>query len=113
MNEENLTSPWIMFEAGAISKVVDESRICVIVFGIRKTDLVGPLANFQAIDFNREEVRQLLITINKAGKDAALAERNLDDAFDMWWLRLEEKIEAVSSAAQQPSGPHRSLEDLL
>ena len=38
MTEGNLTSPWIMFEAGAISKVVDESRVCPIVFGIKTTD---------------------------------------------------------------------------
>jgi len=66
MTEENLASPWIMFEAGAISKVVGEARVCPIVFGIDKTDLVGPLAMFQAIEFNRTEVRQLLTTINNA-----------------------------------------------
>jgi hypothetical protein len=27
MTEENLTSPWIMFEAGAISKVVEEGPV--------------------------------------------------------------------------------------
>jgi hypothetical protein len=53
MTEENLTSPWIMFEAGAISKVVEEGLVCPIVFGINKTDLVGPLASFQAIASQR------------------------------------------------------------
>lgn len=75
MTEENLTSPWIMFEAGAISRVVEEGRVCPIVFGVRKTDLVGPLASFQAIEFNRAEVRQLLTTINNAAKEAALLGR--------------------------------------
>jgi len=92
MTEENLTSPWIMFEAGAISKVVDESLVCSIVFGINKTDLVGPLASFQAIAFNKDEVRELLVTINKAAKEATLLERSLDEQFDMWWPKLEEKV---------------------
>jgi TIR domain len=113
MTQENLTSPWIMFEAGAISKVVEEGLVCPIVFGINKTDLLGPLASFQAIAFDRDEVRQLVRTINKAAKEAALAERSLDEAFDKWWPDLEQKVEAISSAAQQPSGPHRSVEDLL
>src|SRR5262249_35783376 len=53
MTAENLASPWIMFEAGAISRVIEEkARVCPIVFGIAKTDLVGPLASFQAIEFN-------------------------------------------------------------
>jgi hypothetical protein len=112
MTEENLTSPWIMFEAGAISKVVEEGLVCPIVFGIKTTDLVGPLKNFQAIAFNKAEVRQLLGTINKAGKEAALPERSLDEQFDKWWPDLKQKVEAISSA--QPSAePQRTERDLL
>jgi hypothetical protein len=112
MTEENLTSPWIMFEAGAISKVVEEGLVCPIVFGIKTTDLVGPLKNFQAIAFNRTEVHQLLKTINKAAKEAALSERSLDEAFNMWWPKLKEKVEAISST-QPPTEQHRSERDLL
>jgi hypothetical protein len=113
MTEESLTSPWIMFEAGAISKVVEEGRVCPIVFDIGKTDLAGPLAIFQAIAFNETEVRQLLKTINKAAKEAALSERALEEAFSMWWPRLEQKVQAISSASQPPSRPQRSQMDLL
>jgi hypothetical protein len=112
MTEENLTSPWIMFEAGAISKVVDESRVCPIVFGIKTTDLVGPLKGFQAIAFNKADVRQLLGTINKAAKEAGLPERSLDEQFDKWWSDLEQKVQTIS-AAQPTSELHRSEEDLL
>ena len=86
-----------MFEAGAISKVVDESRVCPIVFGIKTTDLVGPLEGFQAIDFNETDVRQLLRTVNKAAKEAGLSERSLDEQFDKWWSDLEQKVQAISS----------------
>jgi hypothetical protein len=102
-----------MFEAGAISKVVEKARVCPIVFGIRKTDLVGPLAGFQAIEFNRAEVRQLLTTVNNAANEAALTERRLDEAFNKWWPHLERKVEAISSAAPLPSGPHRQDRELL
>src|SRR5262249_4619623 len=107
-----LEAPWIMFEAGAISRVV-EGRVCPIVFDCNKTDLVGPLASFQATAFNKVEVRQLLTTINNAGKDAALTETSLDAAFNMWWPELEKKITAILSAEQPPEGPHRSERDLL
>ena len=113
MTAENLTSPWIMFEAGAISKVVDESRVCPIVFGINKTDLVGPLASFQVTDFNETEVRQLLTTVNNAAKEVALSERSLNAAFEKWWPDLEEKVQAISSGQPTTSVTHRSQEDLL
>jgi hypothetical protein len=76
-------------------------------------DLVGPLASFQAIAFNKTEVRQLLATINNAAKEAALKDQNLDVAFDKWWPDLERKVEAISSAAQPPSEPQRNERDLL
>src|SRR5262245_26261615 len=107
-----LEAPWIMFEAGAISRVV-EGRVCPIVFDCNKTDLVGPLASFQATAFNKTEVRQLLTTINNAGKDAALTETSLNAAFNMWWPELEKKVGAILSAEQPPEGPHRSERDLL
>lgn len=115
MTRDNLESPWIMFEAGAISKVVEEARVCPIVFGgIRVTDLVGPLADFQAIEFNRTRVRQLLTSINNAApKEVTLTDRDLDEAFNMWWTELETRVEAISTTAQPPSGPRRTPEDLL
>jgi len=115
MTRDNLESPWIMFEAGAISKVVeDKARVCPIVFGIGRNDLKGPLKGFQAIEFNRTEVHQLLMTINKAApKEVALAEGSLNAAFNMWWPELERKVEAISSAVQPPSGPVRDERDLL
>src|SRR5262245_41212655 len=89
MTEENLTSPWIMFEAGAISKVVEEARVCPILFGCRKADLEGPLTSFQSTAFNKAEIRQLLMTINNAAKEAAMPERSLEEAFEMWWPRAD------------------------
>ena len=78
MTAENRSSPWIMFEAGAISKVVEEKAgVCPIIFGIKKTDLVGPLASFMATEFNRAEVRQLLTTINNAAKEWGQARGDL------------------------------------
>jgi hypothetical protein len=115
MTQEALSSSWIMFEAGAISKVVERARVCCIVFGIKTTDIVGPLARFQAIAFDRDEVRQLLTTINNAApKEAALTDKALDLAFDKWWPDLEEKVDAIPSAAQPPtSEPLRSRDNLL
>jgi TIR domain len=114
MTEENLTSPWIMFEAGAISKVVEEREglVCSIVFGIKPTDLIGPLKSFQVTAFNKDEVRKLLKTINKVAKEAALPEQSLDEQFDMWWPRLEEKVEAIMSTQPQTE-PQRDQRDLL
>src|SRR5262249_45030892 len=55
---------------------------------------------------------QLLSTINKAAKEAALPDRSVDAAFDKWWPDLEQKVEAIPTALP-PSVPHRKDSDLL
>lgn len=47
LTRDNLQSPWIMFEAGAISKVVGEASVCPILFELDPTDISGPLNQFQ------------------------------------------------------------------
>ena len=56
LTRDNLDAPWIMFEAGALSKKLDTSRVCPILFaGLETTDLKGPLGQFQAAKFNKED----------------------------------------------------------
>ena len=52
LTKENLTKPWIMFEAGALSKQLDSSRVCPVLFGVESADLEGPLVQFQASPFS-------------------------------------------------------------
>jgi TIR domain-containing protein len=53
MTRESLRSLWIPFEAGAISKSVDKSRIYAVTFDILPTDIQGPLTRFQSVKFER------------------------------------------------------------
>ena len=50
---ENQNSPWILFEAGALSKNIEESKVYPILFNFDTIDLSGPLASFQATKFNK------------------------------------------------------------
>ena len=75
LTKENLTKPWIMFEAGALSKQLDSSKVCPVLFGVESADLEGPLVQFQASPFSEVEMKKLIRTIN-----AGLADQRLDDA---------------------------------
>lgn len=108
LTKENLKSPWIMFEAGAISRTVDKARICPIVFDLRPTDVQGPLARFQATNFEKSEIRQLLGTINDSAGDSGLDEKVLDDVFHMWWPRLHVEVEEILKQA-----PHLQKEPVI
>ena len=56
-----------MFEAGAIARSQKKGRVCAILPRIEPTDVEGPLQAFQAAKFSKEEIHQLLCTINNTG----------------------------------------------
>ena len=95
LTRESLDSSWVIFEAGALSKSVQSSRICPLLFGITPSDLPGPLGQFQATVFAREEILKMMRTINGAMKEGALNDPVLDKVFEMWWPDLEQKINAA------------------
>jgi hypothetical protein len=94
LTKDNLQSPWIMFEAGALSKNIDNSKVCPIVFGVDPTDIQGPLIQFQAAKFTKEEVKKVIKMINTELNDSALSTEVFENVFEMWWPKLYEKIES-------------------
>jgi hypothetical protein len=92
LTSDNLESSWIMFEAGAISIAFAESKICPILFGLKKKDLRGPLNQFQAINFEKEEFKALIETINGELGPEALPESTLSRVFEKWWPDLQTDI---------------------
>lgn len=95
LTRDNLLNPWIMFEAGALSKQMETSRICVILFGLENTDLVGPLVQFQATSFKKGDVKKLVKTINNACGDNKLTDDMVDNVFEKWWPELEQRVNSV------------------
>lgn len=95
LTRENLDSMWIMFEAGALSKQMDKSRICPILFGIENTDMQGPLVQFQATNFNETDIRKLIEAINSCCEENKLEEPVLEEVFNLWWPRLEKEISKI------------------
>ncbi|HWY12667.1 MAG TPA: TIR domain-containing protein [Bacteroidia bacterium] len=55
--KENIDSSWMMFEAGAISKTLDSSKVCPLLFGIDNSDFKGPLTQFQTSQFNKSDIK--------------------------------------------------------
>ena len=64
ITQDNIHSDWLLFEAGALSKSLEKSHVCPILFGITNTDLTGPLKQFQTTVFGKSDVYRLLGVIN-------------------------------------------------
>jgi hypothetical protein len=112
---ENPEAPWLVFEAGALSKNLDRSKVCPLLFGeIEPTDIKGPLVQFQAAKFGKEEMRRVLKMINTELGDAGLSPEVLESVFEMWWPKLEEKVTLqLRETAEAGANARRSDRDML
>ncbi|MFC6089816.1 toll/interleukin-1 receptor domain-containing protein [Saccharothrix lopnurensis] len=100
LTSANQGSRWINFEAGAISNSVGETAVVPLLLDLGKTDVVGPLSQFQAVDATaRAEVHQMLKDINDA-QGEPLPERVLARAFDHGWPAFEEAVRRFREQAQ-------------
>src|SRR4051794_18245619 len=63
LTADNMSSPALHFEAGALSKALDKSLVCTYLLGVQPADLRWPLATFQATRANKEETKRLVTTI--------------------------------------------------
>lgn len=100
VTRSNISSSWLNFEAGALSKSLTESRVTPFLFNVEPTDLIRtPLSLFQATRNNREDVRQLVRSLNAAAQELALGQQALITTFDKWWPELEAKLAEVEAYA--------------
>lgn len=113
ITQDNIHSEWIMFEAGALSKRLDKSHVCPILFGITNTDLAGPLKQFQTTEFERKDFHKLLGIINGQLGELKLPPKTLDIVFEKWWPDLETRVQAILGDVKQADKPIRSDRELL
>lgn len=95
LTKDNLNKHWILFEAGALSKNFGKSNVCTILFNLDSADFSGPLTSFQATKFDKADFKKLLVTVNNTGGDAKLDSTLLNDVFEMWWPKLEARINDI------------------
>jgi hypothetical protein len=112
LTPENLNSPWIHFEAGALSKQQQNTRVCTFLYEVDLVDVKEPLAQFQNTQAGKEDIRELIHTINNIQRDSRLPDSEIDAQFDMWWPNLEERLKSVPQTREQAT-PKRDVKDIL
>jgi len=94
LTPENLNAAWIHFEAGALSKTLEKSFVCPYLFDLEPADLKGPLVQFNAAKADKEDTRKLVLTINDA-QEAPLPTTTIEESFEVWWPKLEERLNSL------------------
>jgi len=115
VTKDNLNSPWILFEAGALAKSMEDGRVTPLLLDLDFKDVSGPLAQFQAKKADKAGIKQLVADLNKSASSPTPKDR-LNQLFDPLYAALGEKIEAIPAAegSQEEARPEGEiLEELV
>jgi len=97
VTKDNLEAPWLSFEAGALSKTMEKSFVTPFLFDIKRSEVKGPILQFQSTIFEKEDIKKMVKTLNKASGDTGISETRLDNYFDVWYPTLENKLNELKS----------------
>ncbi|WP_071603344.1 TIR domain-containing protein [Dickeya zeae] len=81
VTKENLDAPWLNFEAGALGKSVEKSRVSPFLYKLKRSEIKGPILQFQSTIQERDDVFKLIKSINSACGDLGLDESRLEKNF--------------------------------
>ena len=118
---QNIEAPWILFESGALSKSMQNSKVSPIIFGLEPSDLSkSPLLQFQITKFSRDEINKLVHSLNNSAPEAEKVSPTVaDKSFARAWPELEESVSEVDvsfsekTPTSDPAGGYNALESAV
>lgn len=112
---ENISSEWIMFEAGALSKAMQDAKVIPLLFGLELSDLSGPLQQFQALKVDEQGMLDALKAINAASENKT-GDGTIEQLVPALWSQLQAKLDAIPAReeAEKHMRPQTEImEDLV
>lgn len=95
VTSDNMNAPWLLFEAGALAKSIQDGRVVPLLLDLEKSELSGPLTQFQAEKADRSGIRRLAESLNKAAPLPIDAD-TFSRLFDALWPDLEKDINNIT-----------------
>jgi hypothetical protein len=111
LTRDNLSAPWILYEAGALGKRFEQTRVVPLLINLKPTDLSGPLSHFNAALLDKEEISKLVASINAELGAEKLTDKQREKAFQAWWPDLEQTLQ--QAAAKANTGPQKFAYDVF
>ncbi|MFA7264420.1 MAG: toll/interleukin-1 receptor domain-containing protein [Caulobacter sp.] len=115
VTSENVNSPWILFESGALAKSMEKGRVLPLLLDLDVRDISGPLAQFQAKKAEKNGLLDAISSMNKNAPNPEPEER-VKLLFEALWPQLEQKISEIpksQSSSKQSRPQSEILEELV
>lgn len=96
VTKDNLESQWLNFEAGALSKAIDKSKVCPLLFRLKPSDISNsPILQFQMTNVEKDDLFKLFKSINSSLGDDGLDEARLEKVFLTFWPEIEKAFNKI------------------
>ena len=112
LTSDNLEKPWILFEAGSLSKSMTISKVIPYRLDVSSTDVKPPLSQFQGVDADKAGTFKLLESINQTISNP-IDKQRLERLFDKFWIDLESKLINIRGLGPKNKSSKRNEKDLL
>lgn len=112
---ENLASPWVLFEAGALAKSMQGAKVIPLLFNLEFSDVSGPLAQFQAKKVERGGLAEVINSINQSAEQGVPEDR-ARQLFAALWPEFEKQLESIPEEApteKHMRPQHEIMEELV
>ncbi len=99
---ENKDRPWLLYEAGALAKLLSSAQVCPYLIGLGKHELSAPLVQFQAVRADKDGTAKLVTSLNSSlEKNRQKPSGELAKDFTAQWRKLSRALAPPTAAAKQ------------
>lgn len=115
VTRQNVSSSWILFEAGALAKSLKGSKVIPLLFDLDFQDISGPLAQFQAKKIEKNGMGEVVQSINQAAENPDDQSR-ATQLFEALWPQLEAAVQGIQTDGEPTKAPRPQgevLEELV
>ena len=109
LTAENISSPWLIYEAGALSKQTTAAMVMPYLLDLSPAEVRGPLAQFQCALANRDDTFRLVHTLYRKSADHPVSDKQLERIFEVWWPELDQKLSTIRLESVVEPVPQRSV----
>lgn len=95
ITSDNKNKPWLLFEAGALFKGLNNSKIMTFLVNIKHSDVKDPLAKFNHTLPSKEDVKKMMKTINNELGDQKLDHSVFEKVFEKNWSDFDKSFKQI------------------
>jgi len=113
VTKTNQLAPWLNFEAGAVGKLLGQSRVAPLLLDLTQSDITGPLEQFQMTSLeSRDDVLRLLKDMLESA-ETTIPFESVSKLFEQMWPDLEATIMSAAPETKKDLKTSREVPDLL